>query len=186
MRLNPHMKSIFPQPPLVAYKRPQNIRDRLIKAKLPPPQSRPQRIKAGMHKCNKPCSICPFVDNKKVIKAKHSEHKVELSKHFDCNTRNIVYIIECRKCGNQYIGQTMNSLKDRFLDHLGYARREEVEKATGGHFNLPGHKLSDMSISVLEKVKEKNTFYRETRESYQIENFNLHRKGINRKRWTFC
>ena len=73
-------------------------------------------------------------------------------------------------------------VKPRFLDHLGYARREEVEKATGGHFNLPGHKLSDMSISVLEKVKEKNTFYRESRESYQIENFNLHRKGINRKR----
>ena len=135
-----------------------------------------------MHKCNKPCSICPFVDNKKVIKAKHSDHQVELSKHFDCTTRNIVYIIECRKCGDQYIGQTMHSLKDRFLDHLGYARREEVEKATGGHFNLPGHKLSDMSISVLEKVKEKNTFYRESRESYQIENFNLQRKGINKKR----
>ena len=64
----------------------------------------------------------------------------------------------------------MNSLRDRFL---GYARREEVEKATGGHFNLPGHKLSDMSISVLESVKEKNTYYRECRESYHIENFNL-------------
>ena len=55
-------------------------------------------------------------------------------------------------------------------------------KATGGHFNLPGHKLSDMSISVLEKVKENNVFYREGRESYHIENFNLQRKGINRKR----
>ena len=106
MCLNPHMKSIFPEAPLVAYKRPQNIRDRLIKAKLPPPQNRPKRIKAGMHACNKPCSICPFVSNKKIIKAKHNDHKVELSKHFDCNTKNIVYIIECRKCGDQYIGQT--------------------------------------------------------------------------------
>ena len=93
-----------------------------------------------------------------------------------------MYIIECRKCGDQYIGQTKNSLKDRFLDHLGYARRGEIEKATGGHFNLPGHSLSDMSISVLESVKEKNTFYRECRESFHIENFNLQRKGINKKR----
>ena len=107
-----------------------------------------------MHKCNKPCSICPFVSTKKVIKAKHSDHQVELSKHFDCNSKNIVYIIECKKCGDQYIGQTMNSLKDRFLDHLGYARREEVAKATSGHFKLPGHQLSDMSISVLESVKK--------------------------------
>ena len=182
MILNPHMKSIFPEAPLVAYKRPMSLRDRLIKAKLPPPQNRPKRVKAGMHKCNKPCSICPFVSTKKTIKAKHSDHQVELSKHFDCNTKNIVYIIECKKCGDQYIGQTKNSLKDRFLDHLGYARREEVTKATGGHFNLPGHQLSDMSISVLESVKEKNVFYREGRESFHIENFNLQRKGINRKR----
>ena len=184
MTLNPHMKSIFPQAPLVAYKRPQNIRDRLVKAKLPPPQNRPKRTRAGMYKCNKPCSICPFVSNSKTIKAKHThnDHRVELSKHYDCNTKNIVYIIECRKCGDQYIGQTKNSLKDRFLDHLGYARRGEIEKATGGHFNLPGHSLSDMSISVLESVKEKNTFYRECRESFHIENFNLQRKGINRKR----
>ena len=68
-----------------------------------------------MHKCNKPCSICPFVSTKKTIKAKHSDHQVELSKHFDCNTKNIVYIIECKKCGDQYIGQTKNSLKDRLL-----------------------------------------------------------------------
>ena len=182
MTLNPHMKSIFPEAPLVAYKRPQNLRDRLIKAKLPPPQNRPKRVKAGMHACNKPCSICPFISKKKVIKAKHSENKVELSNHFDCNTENIVYIIECKKCGDQYIGQTQHSLRGRFLDHLGYARREEVHKATGGHFNLPGHKMSDMSVSVLEKVKEKNIFYREGRESYHIENFNLQRKGINRKR----
>ena len=157
MTINPHMKSIFPHPPLIAYKRPPNLRDMLIKAKVPPPQGRPKRIKAGMHRCNAPCSICPFVKQQKIIKAKHSNAVVELSHHYDCNTTNIVYMIECKKCGDQYIGQTMNSLKDRFLDHLGYARREEVEKATGGHFNLPGHKLSDMSISVLESVKEKNT-----------------------------
>ena len=54
-----------------------------------------------------------------------------------------------------------NSLKDRFLDHLGYARKGEIKKATGGNFNLIGHSLSDMNISVLESVMEKNTFYSE-------------------------
>ena len=72
------------------------------------------------------------------------------------------------------------------MKYLKYLIREEVHKATGGHFNLPGHKMSDMSVSVLEKVKEKNIFYREGRESYHIENFNLQRKGINRKRWNFA
>ena len=40
-----------------------------------------------------------------------------------------------------------------------------------------------MTISVLEQVKEKNTFYRECRESFNIQHFNLKFKGLNRKRW---
>ena len=30
LTLDPYMKSIFPKPPLIAYKRPMNIRDKLI------------------------------------------------------------------------------------------------------------------------------------------------------------
>ena len=88
-------------------------------------------------------------------------------------TENIIYILEGKKCGDQYIRQTGNSLRGRFLDHLGYARREELNKSTGDHFNLPGHKMSDMEISVLEQVKEANTYYMECRESFHIEYFTL-------------
>ena len=35
MTLDPRLKEIFPDPPLVAYKRPQNIRDKLIRSKVP-------------------------------------------------------------------------------------------------------------------------------------------------------
>ena len=42
--------------------------------------------------------------------------------------------------------------------------------------------MADMTISVLEQVSEKNTFYRECRESKYIQNFDLLYNGINRKR----
>ena len=32
---DPRMKEIFPEPPLVAYKRPPNIKDKLVRTKLP-------------------------------------------------------------------------------------------------------------------------------------------------------
>ena len=68
------------------------------------------------------------------------------------------------------------------MDHLGYCRREEISKATGAHFNKPGHSLSDMTISVLEQVSEEDTYYRECRESKHIRDFDLKYNGINRKR----
>ena len=54
-------------------------------------------------------------------------------------------------------------------------------QATGTHFNLPAHNISDMTISVLEKVNRIDKALREQRESHFIEQFNLKYKGMNKK-----
>ena len=36
----------------------------------------------------------------------------------DCNTKYLVYLLQCRNCGLQYVGQTGQSLKERFKKHL--------------------------------------------------------------------
>ena len=54
-------------------------------------------------------------------------------------------------------------------------------KATGYHFNLPGHSESDMRITVVEKVLSKDPFMREEREKFYINKFEAKFKGMNRK-----
>ena len=69
MTLDPYLKQVFPEAPLVAYKRQKNLREHLIRAKLPPPQAlRDQRKVNGMKKCQKSCLICPFIKEGKEIK----------------------------------------------------------------------------------------------------------------------
>ena len=53
-------------------------------------QGRPKRVKAGMHRFNAPYSICPFVKQQKIIKAKQSNAVDELSHLYNCNTTNII------------------------------------------------------------------------------------------------
>ena len=61
MTLDPYLKEVYPQPPLLAYRRPKSISEFLIKARLPPPnQTRPKRKLKGMKKCKTQCIICPF------------------------------------------------------------------------------------------------------------------------------
>ena len=182
MTTNPHMATIFPKPPLVAYKRPQTIKDKLIRARVPPPPTRPKRTSNGMFKCNKSCSVCPFIKVQKFVKSTSNGKIVDLHKHHTCEDKNICYIIECKKCRLQYVGETDRTLKDRFLDHRGYVRREELEKATGLHFNLPGHQISDITISVLERINTNDSATRKQRESHWIEQLELYTKGINRRR----
>ena len=54
MTIDPYMKEVFPEAPIIAYKRPSNLREHIIRAKLPPPkQIRPARSFKGMKKCQK-------------------------------------------------------------------------------------------------------------------------------------
>jgi peptide-methionine (R)-S-oxide reductase len=49
-------KKIFPLPPMLAYKQPPNLRNKLCHAKLPK-QNKQKRPMTGTKPCNKPCGI---------------------------------------------------------------------------------------------------------------------------------
>ena len=46
---DPHLKDAFPLPPMVAYRRPPNLKDKLVRAKVPPAYARPKRKTLGMN-----------------------------------------------------------------------------------------------------------------------------------------
>ena len=75
MRQDPYLAKVFPQPPLVAYKRPANLKVKLVRAKVPyPAPTRSRRVLNGMKKCNK-CPICPFVKTGQILKSAQSKYK---------------------------------------------------------------------------------------------------------------
>ena len=177
---DPYLEEVFPEPPLIAYKRQKNIRDFLIRAKVPQKlNSRPQRKIPGMKKCNKQCHACPYIKQCKEVKNSNFQWKIRDT--VNCESSNIVYLIECQKdkCKEKYIGESHRKLKDRIQEHKGYVNNRHLNQPTGYHFNQPGHTLSDMKIVILEKVQKHDTFYRKEREKYLIRKFNTYNKGMN-------
>ena len=55
---------------------------------------------------------------------------------------------------------------ERLSQHCGYVDRN-VE-ATGRHFNLPGHSKSDLSVTIVEKIHDKEVWVREEIEFMHI------------------
>ena len=100
----------------------------------------------------------------------------------DCHPQNVVYCLSCNRCLEQYIGETEKSLSQRFGQHRGYVRNNNLDKATGHHFNQPGHSLANMRIAVMEKVYSNDPQMRKTRESFYKNKFNTFYKGMNKKR----
>ena len=57
-----------------------------------------------------------------------------------------------------------------------------LDKAIGAHFNGPGHKVSDMAVTILEKVWSKDPMVLAVREEMWIRLLNSKHRGINRNR----
>ena len=77
-----------------------------------------------------------------------------MNSHTKRTPSNLIYAITCKKCGIQYIGQTMLRLRDRFEGHFGDVNHARQEKNVGRHYSKPGHQgVDDMTISVLEFIK---------------------------------
>ena len=130
---SPYLREVYPQPPMIAYRRQKNVKDFLIRAKVPTPfQNCPKRKNIGMKKCHK-CVICPFIKEGKIVKGTNVTWK--LNRELKCTTQNIVYMIECNieNCKKRYIGESERMLKDRISEHVGYIRTKKTNIATGEH-----------------------------------------------------
>ena len=136
-----------------------------------------------MKKCNtENCTACPYIREGKSIKV--GQRNWNINTKVDCNSYNVVYLLICNKekCKeNYYIGETKKLFKFRLAQHKGYITNKKLNTATGAHFNLPGHSVSDLSATVLERVKINDTLYRKEREKYLINRLNTYHQGINRQ-----
>ena len=143
--------------------------DKLIRSKVPSTNTqRPKLIVPGMTKCNN-CPICPFVTVGKTVKSTASGYRVDINRPANCQTKNILYCISCDRCRQQYVGESERTLQERF------------SKTTALHFSQNGHKVSDMKVTVLEKIFSTDGAVRKEREKHYIQEMNTKYKGLNRK-----
>ena len=70
------------------------------------------------------CKCCKTMSRKSRVISNTNHKSFATPKHSNCNTRNIIYLLECSKCTtkNQYVGQTQRSLSQRLGGHRAASR----------------------------------------------------------------
>ena len=98
------LKSVLDNKIMVVNKRATNIKQMLVRADITP-----QDINKGSSPCGKPCIICPFMAKTEQITSWKTKEQFRIKGRFNCKTKNVIYIISCKKCGLQYVGQSGNT-----------------------------------------------------------------------------
>ena len=99
-----------------------------------------------MKKCGS-CVVCSYVQEGNKVKAETFTWTI--NKKVSCQDSNIIYSIECNKerCRKRYIGFTTKESIERMCQHLSYVGNKTLSKATGEHFNFPGHDKNNMKFT---------------------------------------
>ena len=139
------MKEVFDEPPLVAFRRGQNLQDILVHKKLN------KVLRTEDSGCHDGCRTClilmkgPIVDTEG--KGAYNGHHTQT-----CRMQNLVYCLVCTKCDKPvYVGETGRQLKERIGEHLADIRLQR-DKAVGLHFNSKGHTIDDVRVIIMEKL----------------------------------
>ena len=83
-----------------------------------------------------------------------------------CDTPNVIYVIPCKRCGIQYVGETKTKLCLRFANHVSSVKTKKLYPVAI-HFNNPNHSINDVEIIVIEACTSNDT-HRKVRESHWI------------------
>ena len=199
--------SLFNRRPLVAYRRPPNLGNFLVRAdcrsKLDPkpdpkpqpdlqirpatkqtsikdffrtnktivatssltdlhPRANPPRLSTSLVNLKKPrkkctnfkCTFCPYLNKAPTITCTATGETFPSKYNITCKSSNLIYCITCKTCQKQYVGQTKNTIVQRFQGHFFNIRHQKQTDAVGLHFSQPDHHgLKDLSIQILEFIK---------------------------------
>lgn len=167
------LKNIFAEPPKAVYRKARNIRDILSSSSK---TDCPDAIVC--HPCRKPrCKVCPYMCTSQQVTSTASNFRLKIKGDFDCDTKNVIYMLECTVCKKRYIGQTEGPFRLRFNNHKSHANTLP-NLPISRHVHLPDHSFDKLKVTLLESGFRSN-YDREARESFLIYKFDTVACGLN-------
>ena len=126
--------------------------------------------------CENPhCHTCESVIECSAVKSNTTKFVFKIRENLTCSSSNIIYLVQCKECDKQYIGQTKRSLRLRTNNH----RADIVNKrksTIANHFNKGRCSIEDFQITPIFQCptyqeEEQTTKTRLQIEQYFIETF---------------
>ncbi|OCT72372.1 hypothetical protein XELAEV_18035350mg [Xenopus laevis] len=111
----------------------------------------------GCFKCGQiRCITCKYLKTSKEFNSTVTKNVYRIKQYINCCSKGIVYLITCTKCGKQYVGCTIRSLKERIREHINQVSNIKLSNKTNvtRHFyECNGSNLQYLSIQGIEQIK---------------------------------
>ena len=97
------------------------------------------------------CATCPHIHKTNKI-FDGNNNPISLRHDMDCQSKNVIYLIECKSCGIKYVGETCQKLKDRLNQHRSDINRQQ-QTTIASHFNNICMDIGFLQITPIEQMQ---------------------------------
>jgi hypothetical protein len=104
----------------------------------------------------------------------------------NCTTKNVIYMLTCTICKQQYVGQTKCQFRIRIGEHLADIRHKR-DSPVALHFNEDLHTVNSLRCEIIESLKgnpeaDASKTLRDRREQFWIHQLQTkHPNGMNKR-----
>ena len=108
----------------------------------------------SVDRCNRRrCANCPVVQPLRFFQSSLTNRRYTVISTCDlsCSTTNVIYLISCAKCDQQYVGETKRKVSEWLSGHRSSIKKH-ANTFIARHFNLPGHTMDDFKIQPIEHI----------------------------------
>ena len=157
---NTKLKKLFPKNSIIpAYRRSKNLKEILAPSKYQTGNIHTTNpLEVGCYKCDKSrCDLCKnyFVESRNFCSFRTGKSYI-VRPSLTCSSKNVIYLVSCKRCQLQYIGSTTTEFKVRFRNHKSSMITNKKSCEVAVHFNSISHSLQDISFQCIDQINDTN------------------------------
>ena len=191
LQIDPRLATVFSEQPMIAFRRNKNLGDFLGSKRLKDSKVVRHKKSQIIERC-KPCTenkskkCCRQLNDTTTFKSSVTGREFNIYHACSCQSKNIIYLMECTKCNLQYVGKTQTSLEKRINGHRSDVNCKVEPIGADKHFRLPEHNFTrDAKFTIIEQarnVRDKNemtTFLLKLEDNWILRLKTLADNGLN-------
>ena len=159
LRSKERLSLIFKKSPSVTYRRPKNLRDRLVCSRFV--SETPHNLTPkGCRECERTkCSWCKRINQTTTFTSPNNKKTFTIFHAMDCQSSWIIYIIECNISKLQYIGKSETAFNLQLSNHSNHIKKGVSSGELTDLFlhNTRTHDFDNhVTITVTEKINKEH------------------------------
>lgn len=149
----------FMDRPLLSYRRPTNLHDRLVNSDVGPLSTKKQTFltvsKKGSFPCLS-CISCNYMAKGDSFVHPKTNKRYKIKFYLTCNSNYVIYVLWC-PCDLLYVGETRNDMKTRLNQHRYSIRKKRLDLPVSKHFLDANHSERDLKFMILDHIPVQRT-----------------------------